>query len=213
MTEYTTDEEKVEAIKRWWKDNGTAVIAGIVLGLAGLFGWRYWVDLTESRAERASDLYFTVQQAARQGDVEGVRSRTGTLTEDYARTPYAAMAALELARLEADRGDLESAETQLRWVVEHSRRAEVEWLARVRLGRVLVATGRADEALPFVEGDAPPGFEALVQELRGDVYRHKGDYARALSAYDQAIGASAGGTEYLQMKRDEVAAQAVGAGA
>jgi predicted negative regulator of RcsB-dependent stress response len=135
------------------------------------------------------------------------------LRADYARTPYASMAAMELARLEADRGELERAEESLRWAMENAPSTEVEWLARVRLGRVLVATGRADAALPLVEGETPAGFEALVQELRGDVYRHKGDYVRALSAYDQAIGASAGGTEYLQMKRDEVAALAAGADA
>ena len=42
MSEYQTDEEKVEAIRKWWRENGTAVVAGLVLGLAGLIGWQYW---------------------------------------------------------------------------------------------------------------------------------------------------------------------------
>ncbi|WP_018231445.1 YfgM family protein [Thioalkalivibrio thiocyanodenitrificans] len=213
MTEYTTDEEKVEAIKRWWKENGTSVIAGIVLGLAGLFGWRYWVDLGESRAEQASDIYMAVHQATRQGNVVEVRRHAETLKADYARTPYASMAAMELAHLEASRGDLARSEESLRWAIEHASSAEVAWLARVRLARVLLAGERPGDALSLVqESSAPPGFEALVEELRGDVYRAQGDHDRALQAYDRAMGASAGGTEYLQMKRDEVAALAVGAG-
>ncbi|MEW8396328.1 MAG: tetratricopeptide repeat protein, partial [Candidatus Thiodiazotropha sp.] len=40
MSEYQTEEEQVEAIKRWWKENGTSVIAGLVIGLGGIFGWQ-----------------------------------------------------------------------------------------------------------------------------------------------------------------------------
>lgn len=210
MTEYTTDEEKVEAIKRWWKENGKSVIAGIVIGFAGLFGWRYWVDLNETRAEQASDLYMAMSRAASRGELEQVRGHADTLRADFARTPYASMAAMELARLEVDRGEPGRAEEALRWAMDHAPGTEVAWLARVRLSRILVAEERPAEALSLLEGDVPAGFEALVQEIRGDAYRRQGDHARALEAYDRAMGASAGGTEFLQLKRDEVAALAVG---
>jgi predicted negative regulator of RcsB-dependent stress response len=41
---YTTEEQQVEVIKSWWKENGTSVLAGTVIGLVGLFGWRYYND-------------------------------------------------------------------------------------------------------------------------------------------------------------------------
>lgn len=211
MTEYTTDDEKVETIKRWWKENGKSVIAGIVLGLGGIFGWRYWVETNESRAERASDIYLAVTRAARQGNLEQVRTQTETLKSDYVRTPYASMAAMDLARLEADGGNLERAEQTLRWAMEQAPSEEVKWLATVRLARVLVALERPTEALDLVAGRIPAGFEALVEELRGDAYRHQGEHVQALQAYERAISASAGGSEYLQMKRDEAAALAVDA--
>ena len=34
MTRFETEEQQVEAIKRWWKENGTAVIIGIVLAVS-----------------------------------------------------------------------------------------------------------------------------------------------------------------------------------
>ena len=36
MEVYTTEEQQVEVIKEWWKENGTSVIAGTVIGLVGL---------------------------------------------------------------------------------------------------------------------------------------------------------------------------------
>jgi predicted negative regulator of RcsB-dependent stress response len=119
-----------------------------------------------------------VHQATRQGNVVEVRRHAETLQADYARTPYASMAAMELAHLEASRGDLARSEESLRWAIEHAPSTEVEWLARVSLARVLVADDRPGDALPLVqEGSVPPGFEGLVEELRGDVYRAQGDYA------------------------------------
>ncbi|MGU3844696.1 YfgM family protein, partial [Vibrio diabolicus] len=44
MELYDTEEQQVEAIKDWWKENGKAVIIGAVVGLGGLFGWRYYQD-------------------------------------------------------------------------------------------------------------------------------------------------------------------------
>jgi len=209
VSEYTTDEEKVEAIKKWWQENGKSVIAGIVLGVGGLFGWRYWVDTNETRAERASDLFLAVDRASRAGDVQGARGHADTLRNEYAKTPYAAMAALELARLQATRGEQEEAAEHLRWVMEQGRSDEVAWTARVRLARVLIALERPDEALDALAGAYPLGFDALVEELRGDAWRSKGDQDQARSAYDRAIAASAGGSEYLQMKRDQVAVPGV----
>ena len=34
MDIYASDEEKGEDIKRWWRENGLSVIAGVILGVA-----------------------------------------------------------------------------------------------------------------------------------------------------------------------------------
>ena len=39
-----SEEEQVDKIKKWWDANGKQIIAGAVLGLAGVFGWNYYVD-------------------------------------------------------------------------------------------------------------------------------------------------------------------------
>ncbi|MBT4452093.1 MAG: tetratricopeptide repeat protein, partial [Gammaproteobacteria bacterium] len=54
MNDFVTDDEQVERIKNWWSDNGSSVIAGLVIGIGGLMGWRYWVDYQTNVAAEAS---------------------------------------------------------------------------------------------------------------------------------------------------------------
>ena len=40
--DYQTDDEVVESIKGWWKNNGSALFVGVLIVLVGNFGWRYY---------------------------------------------------------------------------------------------------------------------------------------------------------------------------
>ena len=42
MAELRTEEEQVEALKSWWKENGKSLIMGVVIAVAAVFGWRGW---------------------------------------------------------------------------------------------------------------------------------------------------------------------------
>ena len=43
MSDHLTDEEQVEKVKAWLKENGTSIVAGVVIGLGGIFGWQFWL--------------------------------------------------------------------------------------------------------------------------------------------------------------------------
>ena len=40
METYNTEEEQVEALRRWWDENVKSVIAGIILALGVSGGWK-----------------------------------------------------------------------------------------------------------------------------------------------------------------------------
>jgi len=40
MERFETEEQQIEAIKRFWKENGLIIGLGVVLGFGGLWGWR-----------------------------------------------------------------------------------------------------------------------------------------------------------------------------
>jgi len=52
MAELRTDEEQVEAIKQWWKNNGSSLLIGIGAALAIAFGWQAWQTSRPSSVPR-----------------------------------------------------------------------------------------------------------------------------------------------------------------
>lgn len=187
MSSYETDEEQLEAIKKWWAENGRAVIAGIVLGLGAIFGWRAWVSHEQGRAEAASVLYEEVMTALATSDAAKVQESGNRLMQEYDDTPYAEMAALARAKASVAAGDLQAAEQSLQWAVDHATQPDLGRIARLRLARVQYANNKLDAALASLGGHFPESYSALVEELRGDILADKGDIAAARTAYQKAL--------------------------
>ena len=101
MAEYETEEQQVEALKNWWKQNATAVITGAVLGIGALGGWRGWDWYQETQAVDASDAFAAVQELMRAGDTQSFQIQAETLRTRYASTPYAVLATLHEAKTQA----------------------------------------------------------------------------------------------------------------
>ena len=40
--DYYNEQEQWERVKRWIRENGPWLVAGVVLGLGALAGWRWW---------------------------------------------------------------------------------------------------------------------------------------------------------------------------
>ncbi len=208
MTEYVTDEQRVEELKKWWKENGNYLIGGVVLGLAILFGWNWWKDYKEERARTASGIYSQLERVVAAGDAERARGLQGQLVGDYAATPYAAAAELTMAKLAVEQGDLTTAELNLRSAIELADQQAIRELAELRLAYVLTAAGKADEALTILDRDWDAAWTSLREELRGDAYAAKGDLDAARQAYDKALLTAGGPASYLQLKRDALGAPA-----
>lgn len=202
MSELHTDEERIEQLRDWWKENGRSVIAGVILGVGGLIGWNAWGDYTQSRAEKASAVYASLQEAAKKEAMQDVQTQLAQLQKDYDATPYAGLGSLQAAKLSAQNADLGAAETALRWAYEHATQAGVRDIAGLRLARVLIALGKLDEAQQIADTKFPAAFDSLVDELKGDIYRARGETDKARVAYDRALSTADDGAEYLRLKRE-----------
>lgn len=214
MEVYRTEEEQVEALKDWWKENGRSVIIGAVLALAAVFGWRYWQESTRAQAEDASTQYQMLLQRLDEGEGREVVEIARRIIAEHANTPYAALASLSLAQQAVDQNDLDGAGAHLRWVMQNAKVDEVRKLAQVRLARVLVAQGQTDEALQQVSGLGSGSFSALAEEVKGDAYLAQGRRADALRAYQAALAAAAdvpAKQQVLRMKVDDLADAGVAA--
>ena len=181
------------------------LIIGVALGLGGLIGWRMWVNYDATQAEQASFAFWSLLQSVGEQSEEATQKAV-RLKESYAASPYAALAALELAKMKSEDGDLEGAATELRWVLDNGSQQVLREISTLRLARVLVAQSDPDAALRLLESGLPLAYRGLVEEIRGDAYRAKGQIDEARAAYDRALQAAGSGvpSEYLQMKRDDL---------
>ncbi|MGL5948671.1 MAG: YfgM family protein [Aeromonas sp.] len=204
MEIYETEEQQVEQIKAWIKENGSSVIIGTVLGLAGLFGWRFYTAQQLSGQEGASQGYDQVTNALQTGEQQALDAARN-FASDQQGASYGQLAALQLAAAAIKADKLDLAAEQLRNVVKQAD-AELLPIALLRLARVELALGNTDDALVSVSQIKATGFAAQASELRGDILvaQKKMDDARA--AYQKA--ADAGGLDEspaLKLKMDDLA--------
>jgi predicted negative regulator of RcsB-dependent stress response len=189
LVDYATEEEQVEALKRWWKENGTSIIAGAALGILALVGWRGWTWHQETQSVEASRLFEQVSAQIQAGDREALTSAAEQLREDYASTAYAPLGALAAARAAVDAGDHEAAADWLRWAMENAGDAKLGYLARARLARVEGVNGRIETGLSLLDVDAPSAWAGLYGEIRGDLLAEQGDREGAAESYRAALDA------------------------
>lgn len=204
MDTYVTDEQQAEKVKQWWSDNGRYLIAGVVMGLAILYGWNTWKDYRVNQARNASEIFATLEKAVDSKEVKQAEDAEWTLLEKYRSTAYAAMGELEIARLYVAENDLTKAAEKLNWVIDHASLTEVQEIATLRLAQVLVDDGKAEAALSLMEQSLPASYVSLREEVRGDAYRAQGKVDAAREAYDRALLTAGGNAEYLQLKRDDL---------
>jgi predicted negative regulator of RcsB-dependent stress response len=201
------EQEQIEALKGWWKQNSRLVMLAVVaaaVAFAGVNGWRYYKD---RQAERASQLYAELDKVRQGPDAKKVGEVAGQIMEQYGRTAYGPMAALVAAKAAVDAGDLKSAGSHLAWAVEHAKDDETRAVARLRLAGVRLDEKQYDEALKLLEQQHPESFGGLYADLRGDVLVAQGKLAEARAAYKQALDSLAPEATYrlnVQAKHDGI---------
>ena len=206
---YASEEEQVAAIKKWWKDNGTSVILGIVIGCAALFGWRAWQEQITTKGEQASMAYSTMEEQLSNNNNEDATATGKQLIDNYKETPYASFASLKLAKVAVEAEEFETASGYLRWVIDNGKPVELTQTATMRLARLNLSNNNADAAWALISSldDKNTNSLASFHELKGDILLAQNKQSEAKNAYLQATvlsPAGAGKNNYLEMKIDDL---------
>lgn len=208
MDELLTDQQQAEAVKSWLRQNGAFLVAGVVLGLGGLFGVNQWNRYQERKAEEASAFYETFVQSVRANQVEQAEAGMATLASEYGSTPYADQARLAMARIYLDQGKADKAAEYLQEVSKTATSEEFRNIARLRLARVLIFQEKYDEALKTLADPGSKAFAPAFHDVRGDAYYAMGKQAEARSEYEQALNGDVAAAvidrTYVQAKLDDL---------
>lgn len=217
MADHITEEEQIEALKRWWDENGKQVVFAIVLTVGGYFGWQAWTDHLDDQTAAASLVYQEMldnMDGAVPGDTLGADKQAEisllaeTLKQDYSNTQYAFYAALIKAKLAVESTDLTAAAVELQWAVDNADETVNENIARLRLARVEAAAGNLDTALQLVQGVDAGELKSAFDEAKGDFYQQQGNAGAAYSAYEAAMmsidAGNSSASQLLQLKISQV---------
>jgi len=205
---YRSDEEQIDALRKWWGENGKSAIAGVILGLSAIYGWRGWQDYKIEQAEAASELYQQMVIAIRDDkNVNNAKESANKILTEYESTAYSIFANLTLAKLSVDEKDFDSAAAHLNWALENNSEQSIEHLIRKRLALVLIAQDKLGAALTLLDVKNRGEFAASYDELRGDILHLQDDITGARDAYQLAITktkSANGNISVLELKMDDL---------
>ncbi len=183
MSDYLTDEEQLDKLKKWWEENGLMLAAAVVVAVAGVIGWNWYGDRQDAAVAGASDLYVDYLRA------EGAERETieATLAGEYPDSVYRVFILLRDAQSEAENENPEAALSSLNEalaLVDDDKLADV---VRIRVARLEQELDRSDAALATLGQVRSIGLRSQVQELKGDIHMARGERALAHEAYSAAL--------------------------
>ncbi|MGZ8173777.1 MULTISPECIES: YfgM family protein [Methylobacter] len=221
---YDSEEEQVEALKRWWKENSTATIVGLVMGIVIILGWNYWQDHKKAQSAQASATYDQLLKAldddskdgggrATQGAVaenknDSVDKLAQRMQEQFKGTEYAAFSGLFQAKLKSQQGDFAAAKQILKTIAAEPNK-QLSNIAKIRLVRLMLATGEYEQGLQVineVDAKAAASYSANYDELVGDLYVALDRLDEARTSYQNALR-NGQPSPLLQFKIDDLTAQ------
>jgi len=204
---YETEEEQLDAVKRWWKENGQSTIVGLVVGIAIVLGWNFWQDHKKEQAAQASALYGQLIQAVTEDKKDSAEKLAERIQQQYPKTEYAAYSGLLLAKIKVQQGDLAKAKAILKGIAAGSNK-ELSNIAKIRQVRLMLASGEYEQGLQLINDVDPAtssSFSGNYDELVGDLYVALDRLDQARSSYQKALE-NGYKSPLLQLKIDDLTA-------
>jgi predicted negative regulator of RcsB-dependent stress response len=202
---YETEEQEVEALKKWWKENGRSIIGGAVIGLAIVFGWRAWSEYRSGVAAQASNAFEQMVAATEMNRLDDAKIQAERIDKEFKSTPYAAFAELMQARVRYQQGDLPGTKAALEQAIAKAPDSALRTIAALRLARVLLGAADTEGAARVLrEHPASAAFAGEYALLRGDIALSQGDIPGARAAFQEAISKGVGNADLVQLKLDNL---------
>lgn len=187
LTEYLTEEEQVEQLKRLLRVYGLPALLGILAGIVIFYSWTYYQSYRTRILSHASGVYDEMLTDRAQNNLSETQVQAEKLFSHYTSTPYGDMAALMLARDAILKNNYPEALKQFHWVIQHGGSNSIKQIARLRLARLHLAEHHPDEALEELKKVNDPAFSGLIDEVLGDAYLAKNQIREAREAYQRAL--------------------------
>lgn len=179
IDELLDEHEQGERVRSWLRKNGAGLLGGVCVGLAMIVGWQWWQKQHATQAAEANTRYDAVTKSIAAKDLDKASKDMAALATDGSGV-YAELAALRLAKAQADAGKTDDAIKTLREVKADS---AFRLVIDQRLARLLIEAGKpADAGALLANAD-----DAISLEIRADALVAQGKQDAARDLYTKAL--------------------------
>ena len=179
------EEQEINQLKDWWKENGKTIIVAFILGVGGMFGWRYWQAHQAEKIAQASAQYDALIYSAQQ-DEQAKKANIEQFVQANSKTAYAVFALLHVAKKATEKQDFVASEVNLNQALTQSQDEVLTSIVALRLSAVQFQLGQLDNALTTLNQVKGESFNARKAILTGDIQVSKGDKVAAKNNFEQA---------------------------
>lgn len=207
------EQEQLDALKAWWKENRKWLLSALAIAIAGYAALTLWKNYQGKQAAEASTLYAEVLKQVASNDPKRINDSVAVLVDKYSSTAYAARAQLLAVQANMQAKDMESAKSQLEWVIAKAGESGLRDTARLKLSTILLDEKKYDEAIKLLNATHPDAFSGLYADLKGDVLAAQGKIEEARAAYKLAYDKMDSKSAYrnlIQLKMDGLGTEAQG---
>ena len=179
------EEQEINQLKDWWKENGKTIIVAFILGVGGMFGWRYWQAHQAEQIAQASAQYDALIYSAQQNE-QAKKANIEQFVQANSKTAYAVFALLDEAKKATEKQDFAAAEANLNQALTQSQDEVLTSIVALRLSAVQFQLGQLDNALTTLNQVKGESFNARKAILTGDIQVAKGGKVAAKNSFEQA---------------------------
>lgn len=202
---YETEEQQIDAIKRFLKKYGVFLIISAVIIIAGIGGWHYYQSVHKSSLEQASQTYSNLILKFQEKGINDERDEMQKFVTDNKNNTYGVLVSLLLAKEFVKQKEYKQAISQLIQLKSYNKYAPLDPVINLRLAKVQLAFGKFDDAIKTVGLITAPSFAVKANQIKGLIYLNKGDTVKAYYAFKLAVDKSRGNVDpILQMQLNDV---------
>ena len=200
MSDLYDTHEQGERVKNWLRENGSAIVMGLVLAFGLMFGFKQWQVWETSKRQQASAEYQVLVSFIEAENMDAAVPNYEVLKADFPKSAYTSMASMMMAKARLRAGQTDLAVTALTHAMENAQPEPVKVVARERLARIRLGQGDPAAASELLDG-APSevGFESLFAEIRGDIHLANGQNELAIQSYRDSLKALEDGVGNRQL--------------
>lgn len=173
------EHEQSERVRSWLRKNGLSILGGVVIAVGAIGGWQWWQQEHGNKLASANLEYQKVLKGIEDNKLEDAGAAVKALDAGPSNI-YSELAGLQLAKAQVEAGRNDDALATLRAV---DVKGDLKHVVDQRIARLLVATGKGDEAITLLGGATDPA----ALEIHGDALMAQGKRDEARGQYEKAL--------------------------